>query len=84
MVLAVIEMLEVGKASAVGWKTVVVYLSTTLAAAIWGVLIATAFIPFFTEASQASTSKPKVIQLGEYYLFKCTISSPDPNLNPQF
>eukprot|EP00596_Hydrurales_sp_CCMP1899_P005490 CAMPEP_0119039346 /NCGR_PEP_ID=MMETSP1177-20130426/8761_1 /TAXON_ID=2985 /ORGANISM="Ochromonas sp, Strain CCMP1899" /LENGTH=439 /DNA_ID=CAMNT_0007003073 /DNA_START=139 /DNA_END=1458 /DNA_ORIENTATION=+ len=64
MILAVLEMLDVGKASAIGWKTVVVYLSTTLAAAIWGVLIATAFKPLFTEVSQPSGSQPKFITLG--------------------
>mmetsp|Transcript_35968 Transcript_35968/g.34047 ORF Transcript_35968/g.34047 Transcript_35968/m.34047 type:complete len:537 (-) Transcript_35968:213-1823(-) len=63
MALGFFDMLEVGKASSVGWKTVVVYLSTTCVAATVGTLIARAFADLFTKGPLVVPAT-KLIQLG--------------------
>jgi hypothetical protein len=64
MVLSMIEMLEVGQASSVGWKTIVVYLATTCVAATIGVLLSTAFATLFSDGTSAVAMTSKLIKLG--------------------
>eukprot|EP00542_Grammatophora_oceanica_P020595 CAMPEP_0194047318 /NCGR_PEP_ID=MMETSP0009_2-20130614/23963_1 /TAXON_ID=210454 /ORGANISM="Grammatophora oceanica, Strain CCMP 410" /LENGTH=530 /DNA_ID=CAMNT_0038692893 /DNA_START=108 /DNA_END=1700 /DNA_ORIENTATION=+ len=63
VILSVVDMLQVGQASSVGGKTVLLYLVTTLIASIVGLIAIVAFESLFTEGD-FDDSLPFTIQLG--------------------
>lgn len=60
VVLAVMEMMTVGRASSVGWKTVVLYLTTTLVASVIAVIAIVAFKGLFKKGVVAEVEAVRV------------------------
>jgi Na+/H+-dicarboxylate symporter len=63
VVIAVVDMMDVGKAGSVGWKTILLYLLTTVIASILGIISIVSFKGLFEEGDFSVTS-PATIQLG--------------------
>lgn len=63
VILSVVDMMTVGRAGAVGWKTIGLYLLTTLVASILGLISIVCFKGLFTEGEFGEPSKARV-QLG--------------------
>eukprot|EP00587_Corethron_hystrix_P003821 CAMPEP_0113321272 /NCGR_PEP_ID=MMETSP0010_2-20120614/14808_1 /TAXON_ID=216773 ORGANISM="Corethron hystrix, Strain 308" /NCGR_SAMPLE_ID=MMETSP0010_2 /ASSEMBLY_ACC=CAM_ASM_000155 /LENGTH=512 /DNA_ID=CAMNT_0000179343 /DNA_START=39 /DNA_END=1577 /DNA_ORIENTATION=- /assembly_acc=CAM_ASM_000155 len=63
VVIATMEMMSMGKASSVGWKTILVYFVTTLFATICGVISTLIFANFYSTRDFAA-AEPPMIQLG--------------------
>jgi len=61
--LSVIDMMTVGRAGSVGWKTIGLYLLTTLLASILGLISIVSFQPLFNQGEFEVTSEQRV-QLG--------------------
>ena len=61
--IAIIDMMNVGKAGSIGWKTIGLYLVTTVMASIAGLLSIVCFQGFFKEGS-FDESAPATITLG--------------------
>jgi Na+/H+-dicarboxylate symporter len=61
IIISVVDMMGVGKASTIGLATVVLYLVTTLAAAVWGVLTTLAFMGFYQSESFEASSPPYIV-----------------------
>lgn len=62
--LSVVDMLNVGKASAIGWKVVTFYIFTTLCAALFGILSAAIFSSVFTTESVPGSERLPEMKLG--------------------
>jgi Na+/H+-dicarboxylate symporter len=62
VIISVMEMMKVGKASAIGWKTIGLYLLTTVFAAILGILT-TVSLKGLYETGEFETSGPAMISL---------------------
>jgi Na+/H+-dicarboxylate symporter len=63
VVISVVDMMTVGKAGSVGWKTIGLYLLTTIIAAILGIISSVSFKGLFEEDAFAD-ARPPTIQLG--------------------
>jgi Na+/H+-dicarboxylate symporter len=63
VVISVVDMMTIGKAGSVGWKTIGLYLLTTVVAAVLGIISIVSFKSLFEEGEFAD-SRPATIQLG--------------------
>jgi Na+/H+-dicarboxylate symporter len=63
VVISVVDMMTVGKAGSVGWKTIGLYLLTTVIAAVLGIISIVSFKGLFSEEGFAD-APPATIQLG--------------------
>jgi Na+/H+-dicarboxylate symporter len=63
IIIAVVEMMGVGKASSIGWTVIALYLATTVMAAIFGCFSSLMFMNLYTTES-FEESPPPYIQLG--------------------
>jgi len=58
IIIAVVDMMSVGKASSIGWTVIALYLITTVAAAFFGTISTLIFMKFYdTEADGSETAK---------------------------
>merc|ERR1712176_39124 len=64
VILATIEMMSMGKASSVGWKTIAVYFGTTFMASVFGVISTLIFSTQYDTYDFEGPSGPPTIQLG--------------------
>lgn len=64
VILATIEMMSMGKASSVGWKTIAVYFGTTFMATIFGVISTLIFSTQYDTYEFEEPAGPPMIQLG--------------------
>ena len=62
--LSVVDMLSVGKASAIGWKVVLFYIFTTLCAAFMGILSAAIFSTVFKTQTVPTSERLPEVKLG--------------------
>ena len=60
VVLSVMDMMTVGKAGSIGWKTIATYLFTTVMAATIGIIWVVIFRPLFSSSNFADPSDPTV------------------------
>lgn len=63
VVIAIMQMMTVGKAGSIGWKTIGLFLSTTVMAAIFGILSIVSFKPKF-EQGDFDEPTPATVSLG--------------------
>lgn len=61
--ISMVDMVNAGKASAIGWKTIAMYLCTTVIASIIGIISIAIFSPFF-RTSDIAQAGPPVVSLG--------------------
>jgi len=65
VIIAVVDMMSIGKASSIGWTVIGLYLSTTVAAAVFGCLSSLMFMGLYnTEEADVEEKSPYYIQLG--------------------
>lgn len=63
VIISVVEMMTVGKAGSIGWKTIGLYLLTTVIASIIGIISTLAFKPLYNEG-EFTQAGPAMVQLG--------------------
>ncbi len=63
VVISIMEMMTVGKAGSIGWKTIGLYLATTVMASILGILSIVSFKGLF-EQGEFDDAKPATVSLG--------------------
>jgi len=51
VIISVMEMMQVGKAGSVGWKTIVLYLVTTVMAALFGIMASIIMMPLYKQGT---------------------------------
>jgi hypothetical protein len=68
VIIAVVDMMSVGRAGSVGWKTIVAYTITTLIASVLGIIAILVFEPLFATGT-FPPKEPPLVALG------CTNSS---------
>jgi len=65
VIIAVVDMMSIGKASSIGWTVIGLYLSTTVAAAFFGCMSSLMFMGLYiTEEADVEEKSPSYIQLG--------------------
>jgi len=57
VVISVVDMMNAGKASAIGYRVICFYIFTTLMASIWGIIAALAFTPLYQTSELGMTEK---------------------------
>jgi Na+/H+-dicarboxylate symporter len=66
VIIAVVDMMSIGKASSIGWTVIGLYLTTTIAAALFGTISTLIFMGFYNseEIATSEALSPAIIQLG--------------------
>mmetsp|Transcript_1432 Transcript_1432/g.2482 ORF Transcript_1432/g.2482 Transcript_1432/m.2482 type:complete len:545 (-) Transcript_1432:178-1812(-) len=64
VIISVVEMMGVGKASSIGWTVIGLYLTTTVMAAFFGSMSTLMFMGLYTDESSETESSPPYVQLG--------------------
>lgn len=63
VIISIVDMMSLGKAGSIGWKTIALYLMTTLIASVIGIIAIVAFLPLFQTAN-FSTKAEATVMLG--------------------